>query len=661
MKNKIDLLEITIVVFMILIAVFAGMAAAVDMNLFYIEAPLALAAVVFAIVRLFTARRDSRKFLEYVSGRLGAVQSDSLIKFTMPVAVIDEKENIIWSNTFFHEEVVGKNEVYGLSASDLFEGFDLDTAFQPKGCEVRYDGRVYDVYATGSSNEDENLYALYFTNKSEEVRIRKLYDDSRPVVLSIVLDSLDDLFANCKESEKSKIMGEVENLFENFASENHALIRRYENSKYMAVVEQQYFNKMIDERFSILDKARKITTSEGNPLTLSIGAADGDYSLEKLEEFAGAALEMALGRGGDQAALHTANGYEFYGGFAQGVEKRTKVKTRVVAAALTDLIASSSNVLVMGHRFGDLDCIGSAIALSKACRSLGRESNVVVDRPSCLASPLLDKAEKSGELDLFISPADAIDTINENTLLIIVDTHIRGILESQDVYAKCKNVVVIDHHRRMVGSIDNAVIFYHEPHASSASEMITELLQYFDSEKYKLGKSEAEALLSGIILDTKSFSMRCGVRTFEAAAYLRKSGADTIKVKKLFSSSLESYTHRSKIVSAAKLYRGCAVSCFTGNFDDIGLVAPQAADELLSIEGAESSVVMFTTPTGVSYSARSLGGMNVQVIMEALGGGGHQTMAGAQVAGIDAKEGAKRLMSAIDDYYQKAEGHTDNL
>ena len=460
-----------------------------------------------------------------------------------------------------------------------------------------------------------------------------------------------------RKAKKSWIKGEVEKLFEDFVAENHAFLKRNSSSKYVAIVEEKYLRKMEAERFSILDRARKILTSEEQPVTLSIGVARGEYSLDKLNDFSLQALEMALGRGGDQAAVKTVNGYEFYGGFAKGVEKRTKVKTRVVAAALADLIESSSNVLVMGHRFGDLDCIGAAIGMAEGVRDMEKDCHIVVNRETCLAKPLIDKTEKAGTLELFISPEEGNNLINEETLLIIVDTHIVNLLESKEIFTSCRNVVVIDHHRRMVGSIDNAVIFLHEPYASSASEMVTELLQYLDS-RCKIKKAEAEALLSGIMLDTKSFSMRAGVRTFEAAAYLKKMGADTVKVKELFSGSLQSYQHRSKIVSTAEIYRGCAVS-FAKSYDDIGIVAPQAADELLAIKGVASSVVMYKTPVGVSFSARSLGGMNVQVIMEALGGGGHQTMAGAQIPDITPGEAKEKLLAAIDDYYEKAAGHAD--
>ncbi len=657
MKKNMDLLEIAIIVFIALLVIFTGVTAAYSRELFYVEAGAAVLAIAFGVWRLISARKDSRRFLEYISGRLGAVRSDALIKFPMPVAVMDKNNAIIWSNSLFHDEVMKGGECFGSRAENVFLGFDREKAFSPEGSEVAVKDGNYLIFASGSAESGEQLYALYFVDKTSEKKITKMYDETRPAVLSIVLDNLDDLFANCRDSERSRIMGDVEKLFEDFASENNALVKRYEGSKYIAVVEEKYLQKMVEERFSILDRARKIRTSEELPVTLSIGVARGDYSLEKLNEFSRQALEMALGRGGDQAAVRELGGYDFYGGFAKGVEKRTKVKTRVVATALCDLIESSSNVLVMGHRFGDLDCIGAAIALSEACRDMEKDSWVVVNRETCLAKPLIEKMEKAGELGLFISPEEAAGFINDGTLLIVADTHVQNMLESKEIYAICPNVVVIDHHRRMMGSIDNAVIFYHEPYASSASEMVTELLQYFDS-RCKISKAEAEALLSGIMLDTKSFSMRAGARTFEAAAYLKKLGADTVKVKQLFSGSLESYKHRSEIVSRAEVYRGCALS-FAKSYEDIGLVAPQAADELLTIEGVAASVVMYKTNVGVSFSARSLGGMNVQVIMEALGGGGHQTMAGAQVKDITAEEAKKRLREAIDDYYDKAEGHAE--
>ncbi|MBQ2301983.1 MAG: DHH family phosphoesterase, partial [Oscillospiraceae bacterium] len=481
MKKKIDLLEITLVAFMAIMFVFTAMAAGYDKKIFIIQLLITAVAASLGVCRLFEARRDSRKFLEYIGGRLGAVKSDALTKFPLPVAVTDGEGMVLWTNTLFRENVIKGGESYRKNIKDLAPEIDFEKVFVPGGCEVACQGGNYSVCATTSEDMGEKLYAFYFVDRTNERKVEKLYEESRPAVLSITLDNLEELFANCKESEKSWIKGEVEKLFEDFVSENHAFLKRNSSSKYVAIVEEKYLCKMEEERFSILDKARKILTSEEQPVTLSIGVARGEYSLDKLNDFSLQALEMALGRGGDQAAVKNVNGYEFYGGFAKGVEKRTKVKTRVVAAALADLIEASSNVIVMGHRFGDLDCIGAAIGMAEGVRDMEKDCNIVVNRETCLAKPLIDKTEKAGTLELFISPEEGLAKINDETLLIVVDTHIASLLESKEIFAACKNVVVIDHHRRMVGSIENAVIFYHEPYASSASEMITELLQYLDS------------------------------------------------------------------------------------------------------------------------------------------------------------------------------------
>jgi len=305
----------------------------------------------------------------------------------------------------------------------------------------------------------------------------------------------------------------------------------------------------------------------------------------------------------------------------------------------------------MGHRFGDLDSLGSAVGMYRVIRQMGKPAAIVVQRQTNLAYPLYNRLTANGYQDAFVEPGPAKDLVGEKTLLIVVDTHMPHMLESREIYEKCESVVVIDHHRKMVGHIDNAVLFYHEPYASSASEMITELAQYF-GDHVKLTRLDAEALLSGIMLDTKNFVMKTGVRTFEAAAYLRKQGADTIEVRKLFSNTMDDYQKKTRLVSSAEVYRGCAIA--SGEYtEDIKLIAPQAADELLGIDGVSASFVMYEYGDGVSFSARSMGGMNVQVIMEMLGGGGHMTMAGAQLSGITMDPARQKLLEAIDKYYEE--------
>ncbi|MEE1492739.1 MAG: DHH family phosphoesterase, partial [Massilioclostridium sp.] len=327
---------------------------------------------------------------------------------------------------------------------------------------------------------------------------------------------------------------------------------------------------------------------------------------------------------------------------------RTKVKTRIIATALKEFIDQSENVIVMGHRFGDLDCMGSAIGLARAIRKLGKNCFIAVDYKKNLATALIDRVIEAGHDDLFIHPVDALDIITPRTLLIITDTHNPDLLESPGIYEKCSNVVVIDHHRKMVNYIDRAVIFYHEPYSSSASEMVSELVQYLGD--FKLGSLEAEALLAGIMLDTKNFVIKAGVRTFEAAAYLKGLGADTVSVRKLFSNSIDSYQRKTRIVSGAETYRNCAIAMGDFQCEDIRIVAPQAADELLGISNVDASFVLYRTGTTANITARSLGAINAQVVMEMLGGGGHQTMAATQLENTNLEKARQMLLEAIDKY-----------
>ena len=374
-------------------------------------------------------------------------------------------------------------------------------------------------------------------------------------------------------------------------------------------------------------------------------------SLAESETIARQCLDMALGRGGDQAVLKSENGYRFFGGVSKGVEKRSRAKTRIIANALQDLIENSGKVFIMGHRFGDLDSVGAACGLAGALNLLHKEVFIAVDRTKNLALNLIEYVDEQTKHSLFITPGEAESLITSDDLLIIVDTHNKLYVESRALYEKSKSTVVIDHHRKTVNFIDDAVIFHHEPYASSASEMVTEIIQYFKFENdEKIDSCYAEALLSGIMLDTKNFVMRTGVRTFEAAAYLKKIGADTVAVKLLFSNSIDAYKRKAQIVASARVHGECAIAVADFKSDDIRVVAPQAADELLGISGVGASFVIYKTGSTVNISGRSLGAINVQVIMEQLGGGGHQTMAAAQIENTNVQDAVKALTAVIDDY-----------
>jgi c-di-AMP phosphodiesterase-like protein len=437
---------------------------------------------------------------------------------------------------------------------------------------------------------------------------------------------------------------------ESFIEENAGILRKTAADKFLVILEEQKISSVIENRFKILDNARQIVVDDKMTVTLSIGVGRGGNLIES-EDFAKQALDMALGRGGDQAAVKTENDYQFFGGVSKGIEKQTKVKTRMIAKGIMGLIEESTAVYIMGHRFGDLDSIGSAVGLAEAVRNMGKAVSVVVNAEDNLAIPLIDRINEMDENaeTLFITPDEAVSEITPTSLLIIVDTHNQDIVESPELYRKAKQVVVIDHHRKMTNYIENAVIFHHEPYASSASEMVTELVQYF-GDAGKLSQYSAEALLSGIMLDTKSFVMRTGVRTFEAAAYLRKMGADTVAVRSLFANSMESYHEKTKLVASAEVYERCAIATNETPIENIKVVAPQAADELLGIAGVDAAFVIYMNNGMACFSARSLGAMNVQIVMEKLGGGGHQTMAGAQIEGMKLSEAKDALINAIDQH-----------
>jgi c-di-AMP phosphodiesterase-like protein len=492
---------------------------------------------------------------------------------------------------------------------------------------------------------------LYFIDITNLKKRSEEYSLSRPSVMIIMIDNYDELMQNAKESEKSRLLGEIDSVLEDLMSKTSGVIKKLRYDRFFAVVEERHLKDMISGRFEFLQKAREILTNDGIAVTLSVGVGRESRSLSESESSALQALDMALGRGGDQVAIKTENGYDFYGGVSKGFEKRTKVKSRIVATALLELIEASEDVIVMGHKFSDLDCLGASIGLAQAVRAMGKNSSIAVDSEKSLATILIDHLNEQDVTGLFVHPDIALSNVTKNTLLIIVDTHNPQFVESFELYKACETVVVIDHHRKMVNFIGDAVIFYHEPYASSASEMVTEIIQYFGG-KNTIGRAEAESLLSGIMLDTRNFAIRTGVRTFEAAAYLRRMGADTVAVRKLFSNSIDTYQRRSRLVSTAEIYKRCAISMCDFMSDDIRIVAPQAADDLLTIFGVDASFVIFEDGDEVKVSARSMGTINVQLIAEALGGGGHQTMAGVQMKNSNIEKARQMLLETIDQYYE---------
>ncbi len=623
----------------------------VDLRLFSIFLASWGIMALWAAIHCSRISRDTRRQLAAIRGSLLGAREETVAEYPMATMIVRETGEVLWQNDYCRQRVLDGEDAFGKRLDQVIPGLELSGECGPQGQNVTAGGRMYTLYWVQTQRQGEPVRVLYLFDDHDLKVYAKEYFDSRPWVLLMVIDNFSELFLDAKENERSKTMSEIEHIIETFAEENCGLLKKLDKDRYIAVIEDRYMRRVEASRFQVLDQIRGITAGDRISATMSIGVGSKEGSLHESEALARQALDMALGRGGDQAAVKLRDGYEFFGGVSKGVEKRNKVRTRIVANAITEIVQTSQNILVMGHRFADLDCVGAAVGLCAGLRNMGRTARIVLDENRSLAQSLVIKMREEGLGDLFISPDTALETLSNDTLLFVVDTHVKTLLESSTVYAGCRNVVVIDHHRKMVDHIDNAIIFFHEPYASSACEMVAELNQYL-GEQQKISAPEASAMLAGIMLDTKNFTLRAGVRTFEAAAYLRRMGADTVEVRKLFASNMESYQQRAQLVAAAREYRGCAIACTTREMPDMRVIASQAADELLNISGVDASFLLFKVGSGVNMSARSMGAINVQVIMETLGGGGHLTMAAAQLADISMDDAFQKLREAIDGYFE---------
>ena len=613
-----------------------------DARWFFALTAVSVAALIYALARVLVLRRDVRHYLSGTCETLSLEDRNALAASPFSVLLLSELGEIVWYNDRFRQSVLSGKDIYGDNAEDRFEGLSIKKLSRADQLDVYAFGKAFSVYKSTFSVDAQTAYVLYFIDDTELKAIAEEYAASRPVVLSLYIDNSEEIMQTFRDSEKAQLLSQAETLLEDWITEYNGLFRKYSGDRFIAVIEYRYLSEILERKFDILDKIRTIQTTKGESLTLSVGVGTGQ-SFFRSELRSRQALDMALGRGGNQAAVKTENGYDFYGGLTQSVERQTRVRSRVVASALKDMILSSDVVLLMGHRYSDLDCLGSAAALAVACRSLGKAAYVVYDPATTLAEELVLRFSNR---ELFITQQDALPLVTSETLLVITDTHTPAMLDIPQLYQQVSTVVVIDHHRKMVGHIDDAVIFYHEPYSSSASEMVAELIQYMPDAD--IGKTEAEALLGGIMLDTRGFVIKAGVRTFEAAAYLKKIGADTVQVKRLFSENISLYQEKAEIISTAEWYKNTAIAYAPNGGKQVRVAASQAADELLFVKDAYASFAMFEENGGVNISARSCGALNVQLVMESLGGGGHQTMAGAFLKDTDLSVAELQLKRAID-------------
>lgn len=647
--NKFWLIRPIYIVLMSISIIVTAIVFFLNKYVFYVIAPIVLICVGYSIYRLIFMQKDIYSVVTGMGKSITDLKEASLINFPLPSIIVSEKNEILWYNDLFKDSIIAEKEnIFGKSIQTIFKK-DISEISGNQGILIEFDQHFYELFSIKAGNQLTPLHIVFLVDVTELEINMKQTTEKRPVVMMVLIDNFDEAISNENNGEDAKIITDVRNTIQDFVDKTTGFIKRLERDRYILIVENCHLQEMMQSRFDVLDKTREITTGSRTPVTLSIGIATVDTTLAKAERDARQALDMALGRGGDQAVIKTESGYEFFGGYSKGVEKRTKVKTRIVASALVELIKSADNVLIMGHKYADLDCLGSAIGMAKAVGYFDKKVNIVLDARRNLADGMVQKLVENGNQNLLLLPDIAIDMITSKTLLIVMDTHTQALVESLAIYKKCKQVVVIDHHRKVVNHIDNAVIFYHEPYASSASEMVTELVQYF-GENCKLTHFEAEALLAGIMLDTRNFIIKTGVRTFEAAAYLRRLGADTVEVRKLFASTMDSYQKKTRVVSNAEIYKQCAIAVCDFASDDLRIIAPQAADELLGISNVKASFVLYEQDDIVNISARSMGALNVQVIMEKLGGGGHLTMAGAQIENSSCDKVRQSLLEIIDEF-----------
>ena len=614
-------------------------------------APYILLAVVLIGVAVFLlfVKRFYTQWLGRLANTVDPEQRESLDRFPLPVLLLNASGEIAYANDLFTEQVnSGTPPIYGTSVQRLFAELTCDELSSKTVMELVLGARKFTAHIAVIGRDKDARYAVYFIDNTDLKDIAEEYAESRPVVLQICIDNLEETTEHLRAGDRARISGQIETMLEDWIAAGRGVLQKYGNERFVAVTEHRHLQGMIADHFSVIDHVRTAFPETDNNITLSVGIGEGT-SIEDCRRMASQALDMALSRGGDQVAIKTLNGYDFYGGQSQGVERRTKVRTRIIADAMRDLITSSDCVVVTGHRLSDLDCLGSAVAMASVSRSLGTKAYVAVRRQATMASQLIDRYVQADLEDLFVEPENAQAMMTKNSLLIIVDTHSATMLESPELYDAAERVVVIDHHRRMVNYIQDAVLTYHESASSSACELVTELLPYLY--KDKISRIDAESLLAGIMLDTRNFVLRTGVRTFEAAAYLRSLGADTVSVKKLFAESLQLYRYRNDLVSGAQVYNRTAIAYSEADYSANRAAAAQAADDLLTVQGVIASFVVTQMGQQINISARSFGECNVQLIMEALGGGGHLTMAATQMSNVTVEHAVEQLKEAIDTYF----------
>ncbi len=598
-----------------------------------------------------------QRYIETLSSDIDSAARYAILNLPIPLTLVDLDGKISWYNSKF-TDMVDQKDLLGSEVDKIIPALEFDELLSGEDASnIKIGESVFRVLSNivkiGSKSDERYIMMLYWIDQTNYFMLGDKYRDEKPVVALIQVDNLDDVINETKEEHRPAVRSEIDKRINLWATRMNALIKRYTSDKYVVVFSNKFLENLEAKRFAILDDVREIDEGNKIPVTLSMGVGTTGKNLSQLEEGAFSSLELALGRGGDQAVVRKQGNYEFYGGKTKAVEKRNRVKARVIAHAFRPLIDDSSKVIIMGHTNPDMDAYGSAIGVYRAVLNRGKDAYIVLNdvNDSILN---IHNVFKDNETYHFINTEEALELMDKDTLVVVVDTHRPSFTEAPELLEAGGQIVMFDHHRRGTEFINNTVLKYTEPYASSTAELVTEILQYMEN-TMRLEKNEAEALLAGITVDTKNFTFQTGVRTFEAASLLRRFGADTTVVRQLFQDDLSTFIHRSNIVSNAKIYdNDVAISIYEEDVPNAQLVAAQGADSLLNIRGISTSFVIGRKSEDMIFiSGRSLGDTNVQVILEKIGGGGHMTVAGAQFKDKSMDEVKDLLLQAVQEYFEE--------
>ena len=628
--------------------------------------PSILAYIAIFVYTIWSNNKRKTEISEHINELTVSVDKaaqSTIINSPFPLVVLETNGNIIWKSSNFIKEFA--NIDTGTTLTDVIKELKLkiengqNTNNISISESMKIGDKNYKVIAEYTKlrekehkNSSEYMATVYFLDETNYVKLLEEYTNSRTCIGIIVLDNYEELMQRVTEEEKLKITSNAEKNIYSWVNKYDGLLVKAERDTYVCIFDQLNLEKIKEDKFEILDEIKEIKTQDNIQLTLSIAISENEKTNSEEYKSAKAVIDIALGRGGDQAIIKQNGKYYFFGGRTQEVEKRTRVKARIVAQALEELMNSASNVIIMGHTNSDIDAMGSGMGVYRIAKTIGKDAYIVNETNGTSLDNFINDLKDIEEYnDVIIDKAEALNKISADSLLVVVDTDKKNYVEAPELLDKTDKIVVIDHHRRGTDYIENAILTFHEVYASSACELVTELVEYAEK-TVKLTKFEVEALYAGIMMDTKNFTFKTGVRTFEAAAFLRKCGVDIIKVKKWFQSDLETYNKISEIVAKSEIIDDTiAISIYDKEDSDANITCAKAADELLTISNITASFVIGKMGDKIYISGRSIGDINVQLILEKLGGGGHITVAGAQVEGMTQEEVKQELINRINDYF----------